>query len=53
MKEPLVLRLRIAALLVLAAASLGGCMATKEPLAQCEPGVVDLSRTADVAPGNC
>lgn len=43
-------RARLLALSVLLAGGLGACVAQDEPLTECEPGVADLSRTADVAP---
>ncbi|MFN3281447.1 MAG: hypothetical protein ACK40I_07245 [Tabrizicola sp.] len=42
--------------LVLATVLLGalaGCTAPQKPLEHCEPGVNELSNTANVLPGNC
>jgi hypothetical protein len=46
-------RARLLALSVLMVAGLGACVASQKADLKCEPGVDDLSRAVDVAPGNC
>jgi hypothetical protein len=46
-------RARMAVLSALFLSGLAACVTQEKADLQCEPGVADLSRTADVAPGNC
>lgn len=46
-------RIRLAAVMLVLATGLAACAEMTKPDAQCEPGVTDLGRTADLVPGNC